>query len=294
MLISHSVLIGNQGVIGGHGDGGSNLGGGIYVGGGRLIVVGSTITQNLIGDLTFSQSSADGAGIYNLAGKVWLLDSAVVGNFENGLGYGGGIYNASEMHIENSTIAGNTTATSGGGIANFGDLTLQGVTVVDSVAEGSGRNDLSGPPFPPTCIFPDGDCTTGGCGIWSDAGTVRIADTLIAGNQRDDYLGVLLTEGHNALGSSADCTLQPAPHSGHEADTDLTNLDPMIGALTDNGKPGNPHFPLLPDSPLIDAGGRVDVDCTPFDQIGEPRVDARVHEHGTRCDVGAIEYQPPR
>jgi hypothetical protein len=42
-------------------------------------------------------------------------------------------------------------------------------------------------------------------------------------------------------------------------------------------------FPLLPDSPAIDAGH--DEVCPETDQLGQPRVG--------RCDIRAIEFQPP-
>jgi hypothetical protein len=62
--------------------------------------------------------------------------------------------------------------------------------------------------------------------------------------------------------------------------------------LRDNGGAGNAHFPVLGQSPLIDAGGLISTNCTKFDQIGQPRVDGdgdRLRE----CDIGAIEYQLP-
>jgi hypothetical protein len=62
--------------------------------------------------------------------------------------------------------------------------------------------------------------------------------------------------------------------------TSLTG-DPGLGAYTDNGRPGNRHFPLLSTSQAIDAGN--DATCPRRDQVPEPRV-------GT-CDIGAIEFQ---
>jgi hypothetical protein len=47
---------------------------------------------------------------------------------------------------------------------------------------------------------------------------------------------------------------------------------------------------LLGESPLIDAGGKISVSCTPFDQIGQRRVDGD-YDRKRECDIGAIEYQ---
>jgi len=52
---------------------------------------------------------------------------------------------------------------------------------------------------------------------------------------------------------------------------------------------------LLADSPLIDAGGRIGTDYTPRDQTGQHQVEGdQHHDAGRICDVGAIEYLPPR
>jgi hypothetical protein len=58
--------------------------------------------------------------------------------------------------------------------------------------------------------------------------------------------------------------------------------------LTDNGKPGYGHVPLLPTSQAIDAGN--DAVCPRRDQLGQRRVD--IPDMGTsHCDIGAVEFQ---
>src|SRR5262249_42946933 len=64
--------------------------------------------------------------------------------------------------------------------------------------------------------------------------------------------------------------------------TDLTG-DPDLDAFTDDGTPGNGHFPLLFSSRAIDAGN--EATCPSTDQLGQPRVGI--------CDIGAIEFQLP-
>jgi hypothetical protein len=54
-----------------------------------------------------------------------------------------------------------------------------------------------------------------------------------------------------------------------------------LDAFTDNGRPGNGHFPLLPTSQAIDAGS--DVVCPRTDQLGRRRIGP--------CDIGAIEFR---
>jgi len=77
-----------------------------------------------------------------------------------------------------------------------------------------------------------------------------------------------LTELNNPTGCAI--TLQP---------TDLIG-DPGLGLFTDNGTPGNGHYPLLPGSPAINAGDPAA--CPKKDQIGQIRAPL--------CDIGAIRF----
>jgi len=79
-------------------------------------------------------------------------------------------------------------------------------------------------------------------------------------------LGIILLE----TPTGCDINLQPS---------DLTG-DPGLGAFTDNGKPGNGHFPLVSTSQAIDAGNN-DV-CFRTDQLDKRRVGP--------CDIGAIRF----
>ena len=61
---------------------------------------------------------------------------------------------------------------------------------------------------------------------------------------------------------------------------DLQSIDPVLGALADNGGPTLTHG-LLPGSPAINAGD--DADCPATDQRGAARPTAA-------CDIGAYEF----
>jgi hypothetical protein len=114
-------------------------------------------------------------------------------------------------------------------------------------------------------------------------------NTILAGNTRqpigtstpvpDDCAGAATSLGHNLIGEPTGCTITLQP-------SDLTG-DPGLGPFTDNGRPGNGHFPLLPTSQAIDAGD--DAACPRRDQLGQRRVN--IPRVGTsRCDIGAIEF----
>jgi hypothetical protein len=105
-------------------------------------------------------------------------------------------------------------------------------------------------------------------------------DTLLAGNnvggsqgKGADCFGLLDSLGNNLIGDPTGCTVALLP-------TDLTG-DPGLDTFTDNGTPGNGHFPLLSTSQAIDAGNNAV--CLRKDQLGKQRVGP--------CDIGAIAFR---
>jgi hypothetical protein len=119
-------------------------------------------------------------------------------------------------------------------------------------------------------------------GLQTSGGTVTLQNTLLASNVgappdsgflfSPDCRGVVTSLGHNLIGDPTGCTITLQP-------SDLTG-DPGLGDFTDNGRPGNGHFPLLPTSQAIDAGS--DAVCPRTDQLGRRRIGP--------CDIGAIAF----
>jgi hypothetical protein len=167
--------------------------------------------------------------------------------FQGGALFSGG----GTVTITNSTLAGNT-ALIGGGLANFrGSMTLRSSTVAHNQSEG----------------------------VQTDGGSVEILNTILANNIDDfgdphDCLGVITSQGHNLLGTLSGCMITLLAN-------DLVG-NPRLGPFQDTNRPGRSHFPLLPDSPAIDAGDPGQ--CPLRDQLGQPRVGI--------CDIGAVEFQP--
>jgi len=87
-----------------------------------------------------------------------------------------------------------------------------------------------------------------------------------------DCFGPATSFGNNLIGDPSGCTMTLQP-------TDLTG-DPGLGPFTDNGTPGNGHFPLLPGSQAIDAGN--EAVCPRRAQLGERRI--------RPCDIGSIAF----
>ena len=127
-----------------------------------------------------------------------------------------------------------------------------------------------------------GQTHSSGGGIFNtDNGTVRLANTIVAGNTAPNIpdCNEFISQGHNLTGTSDGCSFIPTPG-------DLTNVDPLLGPLQDNGGPTLTHA-LLSDSPAIGAGSCEDADGNPVttDQRGIAR------PQGAACDIGAFELE---
>lgn len=140
----------------------SYAGAGIYnIGGSSILtVMGSIITGN------FNNGGGEGGGIFNWDGMVTLVDSTVSKNFADLLfdPNGGGVMNGGAMEIVDSTIIGNAAGDTGGGILNSGTLTLMNSTV-------SGNH--AGTNLP----------TSGSGGGIYNSGALQVINSTISGNE---------------------------------------------------------------------------------------------------------------
>jgi CSLREA domain-containing protein/uncharacterized repeat protein (TIGR01451 family) len=228
--------------------------------------------------VVMSNTATSGAGIYNegVGAVATVYDTRISGNkasapggglLNNGLmtlsrstidhnraRSGGGIdHVGGNLSLVNDTFSGNQAADNGGGLYNRGTAVLTNVTFDDNTASG-----------------PD----TGG-NIFNDTASLSIVNTIVAYSDGDGNCfnseGSIHSLGHN---------LESADTCGLSATGDLTNTDPLLGPLQDNGGPTWTHA-LLPGSPAIGAGDNSA--CPDTDQRGVPR------PQGTTCDIGAYE-----
>ncbi len=215
-------------------------------------------TLNLT-DCTVSNSTSanDGGGIENgFESTMTILSCTVSGNSSAD---GGGIDNEGTMTIVNSTIANNTAEYNGGGIQAgiSGTLTLINSTVADNYsAESGGGMDVPG------------SCTIGN--------TIIADNTATAYPDLDGY--VTTDSGNNLIGDTSGA-------SNLSGSGDLTNVDPVLGALGNYGGPTE-TCPLLPGSPAINAGSNALLPAgVTTDQRGFYRF-----ANGT-TDIGAFQVQ---
>lgn len=251
-------------------------GGGIY-NNGSLIIQTSTIDNN---------GAADGAGIFIESGAVSIQDSTISNNSVNApAGSGGGIMNfgALSLDITGSTINKNT-ASDGGGIFQAATMVTTNTTISSNTAlsEGGGIYSL-GSTILITTTVNDNTATTSGASIFVGAPAVAVNHTIVADQSAVANCNAPLNSfGGLSLSNDLSCGIVNA-----------VNLN--LGPLQNNGGPTQTHALIFP-SDAIDTG---DTTCggagVNFDQRGEPRpVDFNNDDGGNLlCDIGAFEIQNP-
>jgi hypothetical protein len=262
LALESSVV--SQNVARGNGGGIANDGGTLEVtlstvsdnktgraGGGIVNVFGSvSISQTTIADnVSAGQRSRGGGGIANGSGILAVDRSTISGNSTNSPQGGSAIFNVLIASISNSTISGNTAPDGGGALLNSDTMTLSYVTVAS--------NSFA----------------------IVNSSTVMATGTIIANS----------TKGENCFGNEIEepqgFNLDSGTSCGLSQPTDLTNTDPMLARLADNGGPTETQA-LKPGSPAIDHGGTSANGCPATDQRGVLR------PQGPACDIGAFELVP--
>ena len=269
-----------------------SLGGGIYASEGASLT-DSSVLDSVARTDNDKATEAVGGGIYVFAGDVTLVRSTVgrsaatsIG--ETGLGAGGGIYVLFDgtVHLTNSTVAANTATATAGGVSAGGGV--QAPSVVLSYASVSGNSahigaNLNGPLSLPLSAQ-DGEKPTNPL---QSFGSV-VANPAGGGTNCDGF-DPETSAGYN-LADDTSCGFSLA------TDRQGAGLDPLLGALADNGGPAPTLLPQS-TSPLVDAIPAAACQTAPLatgittDERGLPRPG----DTGPACDIGAVELQaaPP-
>jgi len=247
-----------------------------------IFVVESTGTLALRGlTVTGGQSLFIGGGIIN-SGTLMLTDSTISGNTARA---GGGIINLGTLTITNSTISGNLARNRGGGIfnASLRPLTITNSTISDNIvvrADGGDGGGIynGGTLLEITNVTMNNNTAAIGGGIRNDTNAM-LKNTIIANSPSGGNCFGTITSNGNNLDSGETC--------GFTGTGDLTNTDPLLGALADNGGPTLTHA-LVVGSPAVDA---VASGCPPphTDQRGLGRPVDGDGDGAAACDIGAFE-----
>lgn len=263
-------------------------------------------------DATISVTASDGNGgfvtdefVANTGGGCRVVRPSGAGNANPGTTSNGGfvalqIANAPvQVRFRNTTISGNSVAGSGAGEAAGGGLFLRG-------ALGVGLNNVT--IAQNTVASADG----AGGGFAVSNAEIELSNTIVAGNAAATGpdcaalagpvdgagSGVVTSAGFNLIGNGSACALEAM--AGDQVGTAAAAIDPLLGALGDNGGGSQTHALQL-GSAAIDAAnpaapGSAGASCETTDQRGQPRPVDGDRSATAECDVGAYEAavnQPP-
>lgn len=226
----------------------------------------TTVAGNEIPDHDDDNSPSAGGALYIQGTAVTLTSSTVSGNRARGsagvwiLGHGPQMATAD---LTNVTITGNATWPQA-------DFTTRGIGAGLTIGDNTVGTILN--------------CTIAGNDAQFGSGILRVSpltvrNTIIANNAENQYTPLNCTGAmYSAPPGAGDHNLQWP--QGLKDDMDctpgITRVDPLLGALADNGGPTRTIAPTA-QSPALAAGS----DCPPTDQRGEPRKDP--------CTLGAYE-----
>lgn len=226
---------------------GTALGSGLYVSGSSNVeILNTTIKDNTVDATDFF---AYGAGIY-VVGTVEMKNTTISGNTSysaNSSGYGGGLFAASSAHVKisSSTISDNTTDSV---LSNYGGGIYAHSSATISVKSSIMANNVA---------------------------------TGVVGDEDSDCYGTLDTYGYNLLLNTDGCSLDTTT-SGVDSSLDITEVNPLLNDLTDNGGFVQTHA-ICSSGPAYGSGSCTDIDG---DAVN---TDARGESRDSHCDIGAFE-----
>lgn len=322
LTMTNCVVIGNH--TGDGGTGGTGAGGGRGGDGGAIFTQGGTITMTNV-SITGNTSGAStvrggfgglGGAIYIAAPGTVSMDKSVVSNniagdatgIDGTPAFAGGIFNEGLLTITNSTISGNVSKTTGGGIMNRGSavLRLRNSTVSGNSALDGAAISNEGVLFVTNCTITN-NSNQGQAAFQVFSNTVEVRNTIIAGNGGKDISGNIISRGNNLIGAQCvigifNCSGFTNGVNGDQVGTQEAPLDPRLGPLASNGGPTQTHA-LLQNSTALDAGNNcvLDNSCSPAvgqslttDQRGAGfarAADSADADTTATVDIGAFEAQ---
>jgi CSLREA domain-containing protein len=264
--------------------------------GGAIDDTGAPLTLTNV-TISGNAAAGSGGGVYSER-ALTISASTITGNTAD---TGGGIATSGKYNvaIENSTISGNTAATGGGIFAFLGSLSLTQSTISGNTSSQDGGGIHSQAKYDTTIdnstIAQNAAAGSGG-GIYlaqfgDQSGTAAINSTIVADNTAGGAPNDLFLQGTPA-GGGFNNTFSLIENPGDAPLIDshalITDVDPQLGLLADNGGPTETMLPSN-TSPVIDQGNAQGLTT---DQRGRPRTvnnGRAVPPEGDGTDIGAVE-----
>jgi hypothetical protein len=256
---------------------------------------GTTDISNTKIDNNTSQNRGAGMFLYNVFANVTITDSSISGNNSpSGTGNGAGIffYKASagvSVTLERTTMTGNTAARAAGAIFFYkgsGELRIANSTISGNSSGTTGGGIFDRGPFGGGAALTIINSTISGNSAVTSGGNLNA--TAVSTTVRNSIIANGSSPvGPDATTGGANVTidyslLENTSGATFAGSNNITGIDPNLGPLQDNGGPTLTHRPNT-GSPPLDAG---DPGFTPppsTDQRGLARV------YNGRIDLGSLE-----
>ncbi len=234
-------------------------------------------------------------------GVIFNMDAVTVSNSSASGGGGGVLLAGITGTIKNSTFSGNTAPVLGGGLQlQDGTYTVENSTFSGNTGGfGGGAIFITAGTFNlSSSTITNNNASTyffsAGGGINNNAATINISNTIVAGNTAPvspDLKGDFNSLGYNLIGNNdgSNGFAAGSPNANNDyVGTSTSPINPMLGALQDNGGPTDTHA-LLSGSVAIDNGNSTLTtdqrgSTRPFDQPDSTYPDA-----ANASDIGAFE-----
>ena len=285
-------------------DGGAGTNRIFYSNAATVTITGVALTG---GNGTGAVESGTGGAIYASFGSLTLNSVLITGNSTPALSRGGGVYLSRGGHsIINSTISANTTDNGGGIYSNSANLGIVNSTISGNTANGAGGglhlsvNTTSTSRINLSNVTITNNTARDGGGIFRFADDLNFGNTIVAGNTAtrtgpeifyNTGTGTVTSQGYNLFGDSAGDSTNTGPNAITYQPTDIQDVNPMLGALQNNGGTMPTHA-LLANSPAIDKGNSFG---STTDQRGLSRPVDNLNianaTGGDGSDIGAFEAQ---
>jgi hypothetical protein len=245
---------------------------------GVLASFGSTVA---ITDSDIHGNGGDGVNV-DYQGQATITNTTINGNSGSGVSVNRQVPNGTEPNV---TVTGSTISHNsiGGVVVESGVVVINTSTIAENAGRGvyaTGNSAVVGA-IDSTVA---GTTTTGaGSGgiVETSGASIQVNGTIVADQVGvPDCDGTITDLGYNLSGDST---------CGFSGATDLQDVDPQLGALTNYGGP-TLTMTLGDSSPALDkisSGSSTCVADFPTDQRGFAR------PAGSACDIGAVEVQPP-
>ena len=240
------------------------------------ILFGSSTDQNFTGTLTLNQTIvsgnstmgpyANGGGIHSNGTTTVLIDSAVSGNFSTGRGSNGGgisLDGGGGLLLTNSTVIGNSSIGSGGGIRNVNGP----VTLINSTVNGNSGNRGGGISSPFADVTLTDSTVSGNVGDGDGGGIYSRTDILLTGSivsenvSGNDGGGIFSQYGDVSLiNSTVIANVGDRDGGGIHSDAGIVSLN--NSTVTENVSDGNGGGIYSRDADLLLTGSTVSGNST--------------------------------